>query len=115
MLNVTNTSIFDVFPEDLQSDDNQPKSNIFSGPGNEHFPSSNQKANHLLMIGILLLFVAIVFGCCVNTFFVCKSRKQKRLVKPTRDEIVVMTTVIVHGETGNGEARIHETFARRDS
>jgi hypothetical protein len=98
MSNFTNSSIFNSFTEDMRNDDeNIPKRNVFSGPGNEYFSPSVQKAIDLLMIGTLLFLGVLVTGCCVHVFFVCKSRKQKRLVVPSPEGI--MEAAIVNRET----------------
>jgi hypothetical protein len=97
MSNIINstTGIFDASPDVLRHDDEDiQKRNVFSGPGYEYNTPSNQSAIDLMMIGILLLLVLIVTGCCTYTILVCKARKQKRLVKPSPEEI--MAAVIVH-------------------
>lgn len=108
--NVTNSSIFDVFPDHVQHDDG----NITGGDASsahEKFVPYNQKAIDLLIIGIILLSNVIAVACCVRTFFICKSRKQKRLVAPSPEG--VEAAAIVNGETGgdgNVRSLTHETI-----
>jgi hypothetical protein len=109
-ISISSSSV-DVASDDLLHDNaNTPKRNVFSGPGDDYVSPFNQKAIDLMLIGIFLLLVVIVSCCCIHAFFVCKSRKQKRLVLPSPEEITttamvteIMTTAIVNGETGNVE------------
>jgi hypothetical protein len=98
--NSTGPTIFDSFEDDLQHDD---ATTAFGGiiPETDYDGSSSatQKAIDLLLIGIILLSTVIALDCCIRTYFVCKSRKRKRLIAPFPEETVA--AVIVNAGTND--------------
>ncbi|KAG7368638.1 hypothetical protein IV203_031381 [Nitzschia inconspicua] len=85
--NTTDWSIFDF----LQHDDEA----ATYGDNLDPPVSSKRKATELLMIGIILLSIVLLIDCVIRCYFICKSRKQKRLVVPSPEGVMAAVVVTV--------------------